>query len=441
MASFVRCAKFLPLVIRVQGRRLSNPEDGLHEERNMNPKRIPFVAAFVSPALLVAAAILWKGAAPVHAAQNGLGHLTLVFTSSRDASCPNPLPDGQCESDEFGDLYVNAPAIAPTPSAQGSSRITFDENGSFGAVWSPDGKTIAYQGPSMGRPQIFLIDPNGFGKTQLTGTDVSNDTGSGAQFPDWSPDGKTIVFHTPLAPGITYRDIFVINADGSGLQDLTNNKGSVNRDIRAAWSPDGSRIAFNSNRLSNDGCPNNRNDNLWVMNADGTNLIQLTHSCEPDQAPDWSPDGSRIVFHRGTLLTHAEIWVLNLEDGTETQLTDTPDCENSVVHRNLDPAWSPDGSRIAFDSDRDNCLNTRQVWVMDAAPTNLGLHQQQLTFVGENGHAGWGWGVGANKASAIAQHRRLIPATLFSTAVSRTPFALSITEPPMPTQPNIRLRK
>jgi len=425
----------------VQGRRLSNTQDGLHEESDMNPKRIPFVAAFTSPALLFAAAILLKGAAPVRAEQIGLGHLALAFTSARDASCPNPNPDGQCETDEFGDLYVNAPAIAPTPSAQGSSRITFDENGSFGAVWSPDGKTIAYQAPSIGRPEIFLVDPSGFGKTQLTGTDVTNETGTGAQFPDWSPDGKTIVFHTPLAPGVTYRDIFVVNADGTGLHNLTNNKGSVNRDIRAAWSPDGSRIAFNSNRLSNDACPNNRNDNLWVMNADGTNLIQLTHSCEPDQAPDWSPDGSRIVFHRGTLTTHAEIWMLNLEEGTETQLTNTPDCEDSVVHRNLDPAWSPDGSRIAFDSDRDNCLNTRQVWVMDANPATLGLHQQQLTFVGENGHAGWGWRAGADKAAAIAQHRYLIPATSLSIVASRTLFQWSTAERPIHTSPSIRLQK
>jgi Tol biopolymer transport system component len=217
---------------------------------------------------------------------------------------------------------------------------------------------------------------------QLTGTGPLTDTGVGANFADWSPDGKRIVFQTPAVRNGTfiYRDIFVINVDGTGLTNLTHN--STHQDWRPAWSPDGTRIPFQSNR---DG-----NNEIYVMNADGSNPVRLTFDNHPDQEPDWSPDGNKIVFDSnrdGNL----EIWVMNADGTDEMQLTNTEGCV-----RNLDPAWSPDGRKIAFDSDRDfptdDCSQPergiRQVWVMNADGTN----QVSLTSLpGESGAPAWGW--------------------------------------------------
>src|SRR5215471_16592121 len=176
-------------------------------------KRVIRFSALVFAVVFIAGIVLWKASVSLHAAQAVPGHLKIVFTSTRDTSCP---PEPVCELDEqFGELYVM------NRSGKDPQRITFDSAPELGAVWSPDGKTIAYHSPINGRTQIFLTNPQGLGTTQLTGTDSSNDTTIGAAFPDWSPDGKSIVFHTPAAritkpDGHTYmvRDIFVINVDG-----------------------------------------------------------------------------------------------------------------------------------------------------------------------------------------------------------------------------------
>jgi dipeptidyl aminopeptidase/acylaminoacyl peptidase len=101
--------------------------------------------------------------------------------------------------------------------------------------------------------------------------------------PRWSPDGTKIVFHN--SPDGVSSDIYVANADGTGLRQLTDA-----RDIDASpiWSPDGTQIVFESWR---DGDPN-----IYLMDADGSHLIRLTDDPEVDQWPVWSPDGSQIAF-------------------------------------------------------------------------------------------------------------------------------------------------
>ena len=111
----------------------------------------------------------------------------------------------------------------------------------------------------------------------------------------WSPDGSKIVFQRSV-PAARRRpanfEVFVVNSDGTGLTNLSNNPGSPtvgNSDSQPSWSPDGTKIAFQSNRLGN--------PDIWVMNADGTGARPLTaNSLAEESAPEWSPDGQQIAF-------------------------------------------------------------------------------------------------------------------------------------------------
>jgi Tol biopolymer transport system component len=338
--------------------------------------RSNFLALFT---IAVALGFSWVAAVPA-AAQAVPGHLKIVFSSTRDYSCP---PDPVCDVDsKYTELYIM------NRKGSDQTRITFDDPQhlvlQIGAAWSPDGTKIAYYSPVSGVPQIFLMNPDGSGQTQLT------NFASGAQFPHWSPDGKQIVLQTHIP--LNAREIWVINVDGTGLRteldgtshNLTNNPAD---DARPAWSRDGSRIAFMSNR---DG-----NYEIYVMNADGADPLRLTCDSADDWAPDWSPDGSHIVF-QSDRPGHPEVYAMDAANTTcggeigLNRLTNT-DCSSCTTGepRNLDPSWSSDGSQIAFDSDRVNPEEqVRQVWVMNTDGTN----QKALTSLpGENGHTGWGW--------------------------------------------------
>jgi Tol biopolymer transport system component len=331
-------------------------------------------SAFRAPfTIAVALSISWAAAAA--AAQAVPGHLKIVFSSTRDYSCP---PDPVCDvASNNAELYIM------NRNGSDQTRITDDNVLEFGAAWSPDGTKIAYYSPVSGQPQIFLMNPDGTGQMQLTNFH------NGAQFPHWSPDGTQIVLqtHTP----VTAREIYVIpaNVDGTGLLTETNGTNLTNNpadDARPAWSRDGSRIAFMSNR---DG-----NYEIYVMNADGSDPLRLTCDSADDRAPEWSPDSSHIVF-QSDRPGHREIYVLDAANTTcggeigLTRLTNT-DCSTCTTGepRNQNPFWSPDGSQIAFESDRVNPeLQILQVWVMNADGTN----QKALTSLpGENGQPGWG---------------------------------------------------
>ena len=125
------------------------------------------------------------------------------------------------------------------------------------------------------------------------------------------------------APG----GIYVMNPDGSDLRRLTSDPG----DDQAAWSPDGSEIAFVRSRQGN--------EDIYVMRSDGTGIRRLTND-GASGSPAWSPDGTRIAFARETL-RYADIFVME-RDGTHVmRLTRDPRTEYT-------PSWSPDGSKIAF---------------------------------------------------------------------------------------------
>jgi Tol biopolymer transport system component len=192
--------------------------------------------------------------------------------------------------------------------------------------WSPDGSRILFNGlpPSESR-QIYVMNADGTGVTRLTfGT-------TGYIKPRWSPDGSQIIF-------IGYQnandEIYVMNADGTGETRLTDNSTD---DTNPQWA--GGKIAMHARS-------GGRTPAIWIVNPDGSGLTRLTASSGYDQMASWSPDGTRIAFTR-SVGGNFDIFVMNADGSGQVDLT------NDEAN-DFSPCWSPDGLKIAFVSDRND---------------------------------------------------------------------------------------
>jgi len=205
--------------------------------------------------------------------------------------------------------------------ADGSGLIQLTNNTSFESApaWSPDGSKIAFHSNLGGNMEIYAMNANGSGQTNLT-----NSPTRGELNPDWSPDGSTISFQ---GCGGGYDDICVMNPDGSGLTNLTNSPADY--EGSPAWSPDGSRIAFSAERQEHYG-----NIEVYVMNADGSGLMNVSQHPALDAHPTWSPDGSKIAFVSRRDNDNEEIYTMNADGSAQTRLTNTAALEAW-------PSWQP----------------------------------------------------------------------------------------------------
>ncbi len=198
------------------------------------------------------------------------------------------------------------------------------------------------------------MNADGSNQTRITTNSASD------RQPSWSPDGTRLAF-------VSNRDgndeIYVMNADGSSQTRLTNNAAF---DFDPAWSPDGTRIAFTSTRDFPGITGNIANGfELYVMNADGTNPVRLTNNSTSDSGPSWSPDGTRIAFtsQRDGLPL---VYVMNADGSNQINITQSTTLDSS------DPEWSPDGSKIAFTSyNRVGQTNADDIFLMNADGSNI----------------------------------------------------------------------
>jgi Tol biopolymer transport system component len=229
-------------------------------------------------------------------------------------------------------------------------------SGPFG--WSPDGSQIVY---------MAIADPT---QIPVRAGIWSVDVGTGVQtplaesqmgfLPAWSPDGTKIAFigwiGEPDEFGQQESELFVMDSDGRNVRQLASRPGP---DVSPQWSPDSRRIAWWG------WGPGDEPSNLFMVDVESGELTGLGLGSDPI----WSPDSRHVLFVQeqeipGVITTEAntEIFVLDVETGERINLSsnDSPD---------LWPTWSPDGSRIAFVSKRDHLLG--EIYVMDADGSNV----------------------------------------------------------------------
>jgi Tol biopolymer transport system component len=222
---------------------------------------------------------------------------------------------------------------------------------SDGPSWSPDGTRIAFTSRRGHAVDIYVMDADGSNPVNLTQHPAFDSSPSwspdGARIAfssdrdlpepfSGNPDNPSL-FGRFAGNVLTDADIYVMDADGAGVVRLTDAPGL---DHFAAWSPDGSQIAFASNR---DREPETGEPNfeIYVMDADGSNPVRLTNAPGRDISPAWSPDGQRIAFSSERDGGICDIYVMDADGSNPVNLTHYPSCD-------LAPSWSPDGQRIAF---------------------------------------------------------------------------------------------
>ncbi len=206
---------------------------------------------------------------------------------------------------------------------------------------------IAFSSDRDGNLEIYAIDTDGTNLVRLT-NNPARDTQ-----PAWSPDGRKIAFASDRRNGFSL-EIYVMNADGGGLVQLTSDHPPAVNDESPSWSPDGTKIAFASNR--------DESYDIYVMNTDGENPVQLTRGRAKEVTPYWSPDGMKIAFTSSDNVLNSEIYVMDVDGKNTVNLTQNPQALNKQ------PSWSPDGRRIAFES---WAVGNHDIYVMDADGKNI----------------------------------------------------------------------
>ena len=218
--------------------------------------------------------------------------------------------------------------------------------------WSPDGSKIVFQSNRLDdNSEVYVMDSKGQNIMRLTNAEGFDEN------PIWSPDGNSILFATNRDGN---HEIYMMDSNGENQRNLSNLPAY---DGHPNFSHDGQKIIFNSSRIMS---PNHSVDSaftrtsnieIYEMNLDGSNVIRVPDYPSWDTYPDLSPDGTKIAFRRRTVsnimgkeIGNSEVFIANRDGSGAYNLSNHPGHDGW-------PSWSPDGTKIAFASERERAQN------------------------------------------------------------------------------------
>ncbi len=283
---------------------------------------------------LLVCVFLPQGARPATANPDGSDFTLLDHYPGRQLGlgCNSWSPNGTrllCNSnDQDGNTDQADDGLYTVRSSDGGglARVTVTPKGFLdsGLGYSPDGSRILFDriNQSNDHGGLFTVKPNGTGLLRLSPPrlsiiDLDFSDGTSA---DWSPDNSRVTFPAQNLAKPRFRTaLFVVNADGTGLHQITPSGVGA---ISAQWSPDGQRIAFTS-------CCGNLQ--AWVVRPDGTGLVEITNAADGSLSwsagwtPVWSPDSTKLLLQRSHRVGRVALWTVNADGTGLSKLTRVPD--------------------------------------------------------------------------------------------------------------------
>jgi Tol biopolymer transport system component len=280
----------------------------------------------------------------------GVGAAGVMALEAPPASATFPGPDGRIAFQAFIERTDSFEIFTATPDGGDAQQLTSNPRRMSSVPdWSPDGEMIAFDSDRAGGAfeafQIYVMNADGSGLTQLT-------TGPGFHVtPGWSPDGSSLAISADWGDYPALQGIWIIPASDPGgvtqveAQRVTTLPKGLEFDDEPQFSPDGSSIVFT--RFKSE-----RKSAIHRVNVDGTGLQRLTPWKLNASNPDWSPDGQMITFDSGDLgfpPAKPDIFVMGADGSSRTRLTDSRRIRKGKrVKFAQNPVWSPSGTKIMF---------------------------------------------------------------------------------------------
>ncbi|OGO40753.1 MAG: hypothetical protein A2Z04_09040 [Chloroflexi bacterium RBG_16_57_9] len=303
----------------------------------------------------------------------------LAFGVTQSWGTNRGMPPAATHNDANAAEVANCMTCHSTRGAVSKIQQLTQDGRNLRPAWSPDGQKVAFQSNRTGNDDIWVASLDSGKEVQLT-KDAASD-----RRPNWSPDGAWIAFDSDRSGN---RDIWIIKSDGTGLKQLTT---TPNEELFASWSPDGQKIAYFSYGSGT--------NELWVINVDGQNSRPVVPKLATEQArqcsfachqPSWNQTGEKLAF-QSEQTGNRNIWVVNLDGTGLVDLNTGPD-------EDYFPTWTPDG-RIVFMTER---IGADKVW-NDVRVINAD-GSQGVTLFTEVAHGGpFYWSPDGNRIALHSQ--------------------------------------